>query len=141
MIPSKARGGIRVGGGEGKGSPSRARTSRTHSPAPPPPRPPGGGSELPRAARAQKARARALPVDSSSSRSARSVPAPLIQSRARAPSQPPLPPRSCHGHPLLGKPSPRPSPFSLLEGGSRWSPDLHFRTPPRLLFGPIGERL
>lgn len=120
-----------VRGAVGEGSPSRARASRTHSPAPPPPRPPGGGSELPRAARAHKARARALPVASSSSRSARSVPAPLIQSRARAPSQPPLPPRSCHGRPLLGKPSPSPSHFALLKGGSRWSPGPHFRTPPR----------
>lgn len=88
----------------GEGSPVRAHASRTHLPAPPPP-PPGGGSELPRAARAHEARARALPVASSSSRPARSVPASLIQSRARASSQPPLPPRSCHGRPFLGKPS------------------------------------
>ena len=125
--------GSRSGWGWGREAP-RGRASRTHSPAPPPPRPPGGGSELPRAARAHKARARALPVASSSSRSARSVPAPLIQSRARALSQPPLPPRSCHSRPLLGKPSPGPTscPSSFApEGGSQESQALTSAPRPR----------
>lgn len=97
------------GGGWGRAKPplagGRARAGRTHSPAPPPARPPGGGSDPPRAARAgARARTRFPP----SSRSAGSAPAPLIQSRARAPPQPPWPLRSRHGRPFARKPAPDP---------------------------------
>ena len=131
--PPSSRPGSRSGWGLGREAP-RGRASRTHSPAPPPPCPPGGGSELPRAARTRKARARALPVASSRSRSAGSVPALLIQSRARALSKPPLPPRSCHSRPLLGKPSPGPTscPSSFApEGGSQESQALTSAPRPR----------
>lgn len=139
--PPSSRPGSRSGWGWGREAP-RGRTSRTHSPAPPPPRPPGGGSELPRAARTHKARARALPVASSSSRSAGSVPAPLIQSWARALS------RHCLRAAAIAAPARETLPRShllplLLRSRRRLSgvPSSHFRTPPQVLSGPIGKRL
>lgn len=117
------------GGGWGRAKPpsragGRAQAAHTHLPLPLPARPPARrrlrsavGRARGRARAHTHARALGRPALASAptastprSRSAGSAPAPLIQSQARAPSQPPWPPRSRHGRPVAKSPSQPPAP-------------------------------